>query len=69
MSKTVTVFSTRFIDPLFDDRLFSKGHYDREVFSSKKLADFFWDDIKKDTVFLESLLTTDNYFLMKKNKI
>ncbi len=68
MSKTVIVFSTRFIDPLFDDRLFSKGHYDREVFSSKKLADFFWDDIKKDTVFLESLLTTDNYFVNEKKQ-
>lgn len=70
MSKTVIVFSTRYIDPLnkhYKDRLFSGDHFHRKIFTSKLLADYFWNDIKKDKNLLRRLLIND-YFLNKQKQ-
>ncbi len=65
MSKTVIVFSTRFISPLSNKGLFSKDNIkDPMPFSSDLLAKYFWDEFehtkKKD--FLEEMVLTDKYF-------
>jgi len=60
MSKTVIVFSTRYISPLIQDGLFSEGKFKRMVFSSQKLADFFWKDIINSKDYLQ---LTKNYLL------
>ncbi len=65
MSKTVIVFSTRFIGPLHQNCLFS--NCTRKTFTSKSLANFFWDDIKQNKEYLKSLLT-DNYFINEKKQ-
>ena len=53
MSKTVIVFSTRFITPHAEDCLFSKANSKRKTFSSKQIVDFFWNDIKNDNKYVQ----------------
>ena len=60
MSKTVIVFSTRFIGPFQNNCLFSENRYERKTFSSDLLADYFWNMIKQDNVFIKEKLN-DSY--------
>lgn len=57
-SKTVIVFSTRLISP-FPNGLFSDAK--PKTFTSEKLADYFWDRIKKNDNLIETILA-DDYF-------
>lgn len=67
MSKTVIVFSTRFNSPHQKNCLFNEGSSSRDIFTSQELADYFWEDIKKDKDYLKSLLT-DEYYVNQQKK-
>ena len=69
MSKTVIVFSTRYIYPLFGDCLFSESQCQRKIFSHKNLADFFWNGIKQNNEYLKSILTDDYFVNKQKNDL
>lgn len=70
MSKTVIVFSTRYIHPLVKNGIFSEGHYHRKPFKSNKLANFFWDriEVQRKKAILNEMVFTEKYFKIEKLK-